>query len=77
MSDGFDIFMDHQPSTRQAPVTASPGEVSATVLPTRFAETSAAVLPTLTAPSTVRQMTYVPAQLMTVSGSSTSGFLTE
>ncbi len=68
---------DHQEATRQAPVTASLDEVSATVLPTRFAQTSGDILPTSAAPSTVGQITVIPAQLVTVAGISTSGYFTE
>ena len=54
------MFTDHQEAAMQVPVTASLGEVPATVLPTRFAQTSGVVLPPLTTPSTVRQMIYIP-----------------
>lgn len=71
------MFTDHQEAAMQVPVTASLGEVPATVLPTRFAQTSGVVLPPLTTPSTVRQMIFIPSEQLTVAGSNSAGLLTE
>ena len=62
-------MMDTEQQTlEQAPVAAPMRDVTGTVLPIRFAQTSGAIVPTVTEQSTVRQMIYTPAQLLTVSG---------
>jgi len=53
---------------QQTPVSTGTGDVTATVLPTRFAQTSGEIVPTVTEQSTVSQMIYTPSQLVTISG---------
>jgi len=64
-----EMFSEHQQAVEQNPSTAGTSSMSATVLPTRFAQTSGEIVPTVTAQSTVCQMIYTPAQMFVSAGS--------
>lgn len=63
------MFSEHQQTVEQNPTTAGTSSMTATVLPTRFAQTSGEIVPTVTEQSTVRQMIYTPAQMFVSTGS--------
>lgn len=63
------MFRAHQQIAEQNPATAGTGSMTATVLPTRFAQTSGEIVPTVTVQSTVSQMIYTPAQMIVSTGS--------
>jgi hypothetical protein len=54
------MFNEHQQIVEQNPAIAGTSSMTATVLPTRFAQT--------TEPSTVSQMIYTPAQMFVSTG---------
>lgn len=62
------MFSEHQQTVEQNPTTAGTSS-TATVLPTRFAQTSGEIVPTVTEQSTVRQMIYTPTQIFVSTGS--------
>jgi hypothetical protein len=63
------MFSEHQQTMEQNPATAGTSSMTATVLPTRFAQTSGEIVPTITVQSTVSQMIYTPAQMFVSTGS--------
>ena len=71
------MWTDREQLTEQASVTACTGEIAATVLPSRFAETSATVLPEWTPLAAARQGTVMPLGQITVAGVTTIGAFTE
>jgi hypothetical protein len=66
------MFTEHQQLIQQMPISTGTSEVTTTVLPSRFAQTSGEIVPTLTEQSTASQMIYTPGQLLTISGMATS-----
>jgi hypothetical protein len=63
------MFNEHQQTVEQNPTIAGTSSMTATALPTRFAQTSGEIVPTITEPSTVSQMIYTPAQMFVSTGS--------
>jgi hypothetical protein len=58
-----------QPQTmQQVSSSIGPRDITETVLPARFAQTSGEIVPTLTEQATVLQMIFTPSQMLTISG---------
>jgi hypothetical protein len=61
------MFGEHQQIVNQNPVPGG-SVTTTTVLPSRFAQTSGEIVPTVSEQSTAQQMIYVPEQIVATAG---------